>query len=161
MLSKCCCCIPLRTGSLILAVLGILGGFAKFASSAGQWNNIIEGVFFILSYGSLLFGALKYNAKAVLVCLVCTGVLMLLEIVFGIIAFVKPEIFRPELANNCATLDKSILWTFGWTCNEYKWSFLILAAGKSFGSLLVNVYFWICNYSFYKELKKEGGGSSA
>ena len=92
-LSKCCCCVPLRTGSLVIAILGILGGLGLLAFSKGQtsirWPNIVEGIFVLLPYSFLLFGALKYNDKAVLVCVVLTALSIIIGIVFGIIAIVN------------------------------------------------------------------------
>ena len=96
MLSKCCCCIPLRTGSLILAILGILGGIGMFAQSRGEWASIIQGVFYLLAYGSLLYGALKYNEKAVLMSLACTALCIVLGIVICIIAIANIETITPS-----------------------------------------------------------------
>ena len=153
MLSKCCCCVPLRTGSLILAILGILGGIFSFAGSRGEWSSIIQGIFYLLSYGFLLFGAIKYNEKAVLVCLVLTAVSIIMGVVFCIIALANIEMIVPQLANNCAAmideLDK-----LGMTCDQLKSATIGISAGTFIAASLVNVYFWICNYSFYKELKE-------
>ena len=159
MLSKCCCCIPLRTGSIILAILGILGGIGSFAQSRGQWTNIIQGIFLLLAYGSLLYGALKYNEKAVLISLVCIGLSIALGIVICIIAIANIETIVPELANNCAAIIDELHKT-GITCDAWKSYTIGITAGVFITLSLLNVYFWICNYSFYKELKEGGGGSS-
>ena len=144
MLSKCCCCVPLRTGSLVIAIIGILGGLGLLASSKGQWSSIVEGIFFLLPYAFLLFGALKYNDKAVLVCIVLTALSIIMGIVFGIIAIVNIDILIQNL-------DLS---------DSLRFRTIVTTAVKLFIVSLVNIYFWICNYSFYKELK-EGGGEAA
>ena len=158
MLSKCCCCVPLRTGSLILAILGVLGGILSFATSRGDWSSIIQGIFYLLSYGFLLFGAIKYNEKALLVCLVLTAVSIVLGVVFCIIAIANIETIAPQLANNCAAMIDDLN-KLGMTCDQFKSTTIGIVAGIFIGASLVSVYFWICNYSFYKQLKEEGGAS--
>ena len=160
MLSKCCCCVPLRTGSLVIAVLGILGALGILASSKGQWPSIVEGIFFLLPYAFLLFGAIKYNDKAVLVCVVLTALSIIIGIVFGIIAIVKIEIINPLLANDCEAFDYASDFTFFLDCDKEKFKARAITAAYLFVLSLVEVYFWICNFSFYKELKK-GGGEAA
>ena len=159
MLSKCCCCVPLRTGSLILGILGVLGGILSFATSRGDWSSIIQGIFYLLSYGFLLFGAIKYNDKAVLVCLVLTAVSIVLGVVFCIIAIANIETIAPQLANNCAAMIDELN-KLGMTCDQFKSATIGTLAGTYIAASLVNVYFWICNYSFFKELKEGGGGAS-
>ena len=163
MLSKCCCCVPLRTGSIILAVLGILGGVGLFVGSQGFWYNIVLGVVYIIGYPALLFGAIKYNDKAVLVSLVCTAIIIVIGTVFGIIIIASTETLIPELANNCAsTVDVSTNGgngqiDFSGVCDALKnvarITTIVVAAVIFFSSALLNIYFWICIYSFYKELK--------
>ena len=154
MLSKCCCCIPLRTGSIVLAILGLLGGgaiFAQFfAQSGGFWVYIVEGIFYLFAYGALLFGAIKYNEKAVLINLACTALLILLGIVFAIILLVSIEKFLPKFAYECTGIDLKQ----GITCDDQKLATAGMPAGILIGSSLLNGYFWVCNYSFYKQLKE-------
>ena len=162
MLSKCCCCIPLRTGSLIFAIMGIVSGIGTVALYSAhiveQWGAIIQGIFYLLGYGSLLYGALKYNEKAVLLSLVITGLSIALGIIICIIAFANIETFNPLLANDCAGL--AVDGQMYVNCDEVKSVAIGLTAAAAIIGSLINVYFWICNYSFYKELKEGGGGSS-
>ena len=159
MLSKCCCCVPLRTGSIILAILGILGGLGVFVGSQGFWFNIVLGVFYIVGYPALLFGAIKYNHKAVLVSLVCTAIIIAIGIAFGIIVIASIETFVPEFANNCASMvDVSSNGNNGQVdisgvCAVVRYTTMGITATIFFASAVINCYFWICNYSFYKELK--------
>ena len=153
MLAKCCCCVPLRTGSIILAVLGILGGIFQFIG--GQWTGIITGILYLSFGGCLLFGALKYHEKAVLAALAIEGACIVLSIIFGIIVIAAIEVVVPALADDCngSGIGKS-------ACDEAKSSARISAAAGLIVGALINVYFWICNFSFYKELKTGGGGSA-
>merc|ERR1712126_545788 len=83
MLSVCCCCVPLRTGSIILAVLGILQGLGSFGQ--GNWPYIISEIIALAYGGCLLFGAIKYHEKAVLVALIIQGVMLAISALFCII----------------------------------------------------------------------------
>ena len=157
MLSKCCCCVPLRTGSIILAILGLLGGIGTFATSKGFWGSYILGVVYLVAYGALLFGAIKNNDKAVLINLVFTGIIMVLTVILGIIVIASIGIFAPGLENNCAAIA-SWLRQNQITCDQFKGTTIGRAAGIFFVSALINGYFWLCNYSFYKELK--GGNAN-
>ena len=159
MLSKCCCCIDLRTGSLILAILGILGSILTFATSDGDWPLIMQGTFNLLAYSFLLFGALKCNEKAVLACLICTGFAIAWGIIFTIIVFVSIALFKPELDNNCEDIIEQLK-KLGTSCDQLKHITMGIAAGSFIAGSLINIYFWICNYSFYKELKKGRNGIS-
>ena len=147
MVSKCCCCISLRTGSLIMASLGIVIAALQFSAAYQELeapNESIQksqfriyvfsyyisyGSWYLLSNGSLLFGALKYNEKAVLAYLVGAAVSNLWEIVFGIICLLNRNPFQD--------IEEALM----------------------FGFVLIGLVFvvcsWICNLSFYKELKKE------
>ena len=137
MFSKCCCCVPLRTGSIVLAIIGLLYGIVPFTtpewiSMIGfwLWKTYILGALYLFGYAALLFGALKYNDKAVLVNLVCTPIIIVLTTIMGIWLIV--EIVRFEMVG----------------CLEC-WVQLVLLIVSAF----LNGYFWLCNYSFYKELK--------
>ena len=153
MLSKCCCCVPLRTGSLILAVLGILGGFGMMRT--GAWYDILDGVLCLIAYGALLFGAIKYHQGAVLVNLVFSAITIVLGILFVIIALASLETFVPQLRDNCASIPD--LNQTGMTCSQLKSITVGTVAGTYAVGSLLSIYFWFCNYSFYLELKKGGG----
>ena len=158
MLSKCCCCVPLRTGSIVLGVLGLLGGFGNFLQAGGSWAYIILGIFYLIAYGALLFGAIKYNDKAVLVNLVVTAIIIVLGVVFAIIILVDIEVVVPEFANNCAFFAEELGQAITVeTCDQLKALTGGGTAAVYFFAALLNSYFWVCNYSFFKELK---GGSA-
>ena len=131
MLSKCCCCVELRTGSLVLGVLGLLGGVGQFAQGS-FWGNFLLGIFYLIAYGALLFGAIKYNPVAVLVNLICTIIIMVLGVIVAIILLVGSTQFTDSNQSG-AVLSVGIGYLLG---------------------VALNAYFWVCNYSFYKELKQ-------
>ena len=149
MLSKRCCCIPLRIGSIILAVLWISQGIYQLVTSGEQWPNIISGIIVLILSGCLLFGELKYNLKEVLDSLVMEGVLIVIYTIFVIIILVNIESVVPNLANDCEGFRN----ISGSQCDELKSAIVGSTAGIYIGSNLLHVYFWICNCNFYKELK--------
>ena len=161
LLSKCCCCIPLRTGSLILAVLGIIRGFAYFGLFAHfrQWSSIVMAILNLLSYGALLFGAFKYNARAVLICLILTLLAIILGVIFSILSIAYIEILIPELSSHCSEFFQTLVGQFGIvkqeSCRQLKSTLIGTAAGPYIVGSLLNIYFWISNYGFYKELKEQ------
>ena len=111
MLSKCCCCIPLRIGSIILAVLGILQGIYHLVISGEQWSYIIPGILVIILSGCLLIGAFKYHGKEVLVSLVMEGALIVVLII----------IFLVVLANiDSVALQLACFWICNYNFNHIK-----------------------------------------
>ena len=170
MLSKCCCCVSLRVGSIILGVLGLIGGLiymlvgtgvVGFASSDGgggiAWFYIICGLLCLIAYGALLFGAIKYNGNAVRVYLVSSAICIVIGVLFGVIVLASikssdPVTSDPVFADDCASvpLTKS-------ECDMLKAVTIGMKANQLVISTLFGVYFWICIYSFYKELKSGGG----
>ena len=152
MLSKCCCCVPLRTGSIILAILGIIGGIITLVSAGGQWVYIVNAIFNLIAYGALLLGALRSNDRAVLVNLVFTGLAIAMGIVFGIIVIASITTIVPEFHNNCAAMASQIKQQ-NITCDQLKAATTGITAAVLFIGSALNTYFWICNYSFYLELK--------
>ena len=156
MLANCCCCVPLRTGSIILGVFGIVGSIVSLIASDGYWFYIIDSIFYLLAYGALLLGAIKYSQRLVLVNLVLTALVVFIGIVFGIgsIAFLSD--FQPELKNSCATIQDELINT-GMTCDEVRASAIGTTCALFFIASGLDVYFWICTMSFYKQLKTVGG----
>ena len=156
MLANCCCCVPLRTGSIILGVVGILGGIVTLVSSGGHWFYIVDSIFYVIAYGALLLGALKYNQKLVLLNLVLSALGVAMGIIFGIVAICFVTAFVPELKNNCSTIQDQLIRTHI-TCEQFKGATIGTTAAVFFIASGLNMYFWICNMSFYKELKAAGG----
>ena len=82
-LGKCCCCVELRTGAIIIAVLGLIASFGSF-----QHGVVIGIIFFV--YGlvqnlCLLHGAIKYNRTTTLVYLIMEAIFIILLLVNWIV----------------------------------------------------------------------------
>ena len=138
MLSKCCCCISLRTGSVILGVLGLIAAIVTLCYPVLVQNggNLTIGIIYFISHAFLLYGAVTNNYTAVLVYLVFTGIGIILDLIFGILALVSVGILVPGLANDCCYNEVDTL------------ASVFIISG------ILNIYFWICCWSFYKELKE-------
>jgi hypothetical protein len=157
MLSKCCCCIELRTGCIILGVLGILTGFSLITKGPYDSLYIIGAIFYVLrvstEYLPLLFGAIKFNQRALLVSLVAGFLLTVLGVVYLIIvmAIVDIETLAPKLANGCRGVED--FHQLGMSCEDFKSMVKITTASILLAGGALEIYFLLCVYSFYKELK--------
>ena len=60
-LHTCCCCVNLRTGAIVIAILGILGSFGQLHDKEHIYIGIISVVVGVLANLFLLHGAIKYN----------------------------------------------------------------------------------------------------
>ena len=155
MLSKCCCCVPLRTGAIVLGVLGVIGGILYFFNPENI--NIIQGLFGLIAYGVLLFGALKNNQVAVLAHLVLNALQIVVGIVIGILVITTIATMLPQFGDNCARLNlPDHIYTKD-ECDALKSATMGTVASIFFIGSLLNIYFWVCVYSYFKELKSGGG----
>ena len=134
-LDKCCCCVELRVGTIVIAILQIIGGLGNLGAGQG-WNNIIGMIMGVAAGACLLYGAIAYNPTATLVNLIFSMIGIVFCVIIAIIAFASIAAIPKHNPNAGASTGVAI---------GAGVSFLIVAA--------VEVYFWICVYSFYKALK--------
>ena len=133
---KCCCCIELRVGAIIIAVLQIVGAIGYIAKyhQAGDWAPILSSICGILAGVALLLGAIKYWQCATIVNLVY-GMLSIVCYVIAAIMFVMmPTMYSYH--------DAQIAVPFYIAGAIY-----IIVAG-------INLLFWIYVFSFLKGMKK-------
>ena len=164
MLKKCCCCVPLRVGCMVLAVIGLMGAVGVIINGYSNWSNVVYGIFNIVPYAALLLGAIQNNQTAILFYLVLEAIAVILGIVFGVIVVAATSaILTTELDDDCSQHTKFLhinINSNSLDCDEAKASVIGILATTFWITSLVNVYFWACVYSFYKELKS-GGGNTA
>ena len=144
MFKLCCCCVDLRKGCIIIAILGIIVNCGYFGtdlpSSSKEYKLLISGnVIGLIGNLSLLFGAFKSNKIAISLYLVLELIQMVLYFAFSIMMFV--------LYNKVNKTTGSIGISIGT---------LILVEGI-FGLLtvLVWIYLWLCVFSLFLKLKRE------
>ena len=130
MLSKCCCCVELRTGAIVIAVLQILGALGNLWSRIG-WETLVYAAIGVACGLCLLFGAIKNNAIGTLINLILTALGVFWTIMIAGVFFYFS-----------ANADDSNVATY-----------LAIAGVMAMIIGGLNMYFWICVFSFYKELK--------
>ena len=157
-LGKCCCCVDLRTGAIIIAVLGLIASFGSF-----QHGVVIGIIFFV--YGlvqnlCLLHGAIKYNRTTTLVYLIMEAIyiiLLLVSWIMTIVGMASDEVkpcWKEENLNDDTKID------LGWS----EWD--AASCGVIVGVLVaifvvltimmaISIYFWACVYGFFVELKQQ------
>ena len=145
-LNKCCCCVDLRTGAMIIAVLEIIGGFALLGKSPIAWDTIVTCITFVISGACLLFGAIKYNWTATLVNMVFSAVGITLWIIVAVMFFVAAGVGSGQVSSQ----QKNAYWTAS-----------IITGVILIAVVFVKIYFWVCVYSFYRNLKSGNISSSS
>ena len=148
MLTKCCCCVPLRSGSIVLSVLGLMGGVGMMLRGFSDWSNVVSGILHILAYATLMYGCLKNHPTAVLVYLVLDALSIIFMIFIGILCIAAVPFMFPDLPDACVQLKYTTE-----QCDNLKAATIGFAASLFVGIAILNTYFWVCVFSFYKELK--------
>ena len=135
--TKCCGCIPLRMGCLIIAILQIVFSFLWFVHDGVAYSYSVPVCLIGLAEGvCLLIGVLLNNQILVLI----SGILALIRIVVSLIVtvliMVAIGLFASSgAATTVATVSIALLFTF-----------VII-------ELILDIYFLIVVWSFYKELQ--------
>ena len=129
-LKKCCCCVDLRTGAILMAIVEIIGGLGMFGKSQLGWHDVLNNVFAIGAGVCLLFGAIKYHQLATQVYLV----LQMIAIVLTGVGIIYAIVVFAALSGAAVTLIVIPLIIY-----------VIFAS--------VHIYFWVCVFSFYKAMK--------
>ena len=141
LVGKCCCCIDLRTGAIVLAVLGIINSICLLSSGGFGWQDFVLLVLGLSTYGCLLFGAIKNNINATLISVIMEliytvwmVIVLILLIALGTATTVAAGKQTSDAGAVAATLAVPI-------------SVCVFSVG-------LQIYFWICIYSFYQALKE-------
>ena len=135
--TKCCGCIPLRMGCLIIAILQIVLSFLWFVHDGVAYKYSVPVCLIGLAEGvCLLIGVLLNNQILVLI----SGILALIRIVVTLIVtvliMVAIGLFASSgAATTVATVAIALLFTF-----------VII-------ELILDIYFLTVVWSFYKELQ--------
>ena len=148
--NKCCCCVDLRTGAIVIAILQLIGGAGCFGMGASEWQNIMNGVVGLLAGVCLLVGAINYHQTATLVYLVLDMIAIVLAgvamavIIIGGATFTASVSGNPDFQDNQGAQD--VVTAFG--------AIFITIFAIVYGLIaLFYIYFWVCVFSFYKGLK--------
>ena len=134
---KFCGCVDLRVGVIIISIIQTLGGLGFFIYALmdkdGMYWDVLEVYACLLRVGSglsLLYGAIKYSLIATSINLVLSLIAIVFIILTGIMAW--------DQADDC-------------TCSCR--NFPLISGSAFFLVALIEVYFWVCAYSFLKTPK--------
>ena len=136
---KCCCCFELRTGSIIIAILQMVGLLGTLGWNMDRtwgmepiWETAIFCLFVIgVAIGiCLLIGAINFNPSAILVYLILAWIYIILICLLGIYVCVL---------------------SFWGGKGPYT---PVLLLGISIIAMdIIFIYFWVCVYHFYQLTK--------
>ena len=156
MFTRCCCC-SLQTGGITLSVLGIIAGFITLLVGVGEdaYVHIVEGAVCTAIYVMLLGGSIKCSKTIVGAGLVFHGALIVAQFTIVVIALASIEIFFPQYANNCVTDPSCEKWHC-WSCDSRKSGKTARVVSFYLIWAITNIVFWLCYYSFYQEISREG-----
>jgi len=148
---KCCCCVDLRTGAIVIAVLGIVGSLGNLALVI-NWITIIEVILGLLVSFCLLFGAIKENKIAVLIYLILQMIEIILMFAVGIFYLVRGSEWKVASQDAVTQHDKNL---YGAVGTEF-----IIGGVCVILWACLQIYFFICIHSFYKKIE-DGRTTSA
>ena len=129
-LEKCCFCIDLRNGAIVIAILHMVAALGQLGTTAISWITIVDVLLGLIAGAVLLYGAIKYNTVAIIIHLV----LALLEIVFLLATAITSFVAYDVGEDSFHTLA-------------------LVSGGLIFVWAIIEIYFLVCVCSFYQQLK--------
>ena len=135
MLKRCCCCIDLRTGCIIIAILGIItsAGWFTYTEKNDAYYVVLSGsIMGLIGNLSLLFGAIMTNKIAVAIYLILEFVQLMLNFAFSILVFVA----------------------YSATGGSESASNLLVIGIMALIIMMVWIYLWLSAFSFFLEIKR-------
>ena len=135
--TKCCGCVPLRTGCLIIAILQIVFAFLWFVHDGLAYSYSVPVCLIGLAQGvCLLIGVLLNNQILVLISGILALIRIVVSLIIAVLFMVAIGLFASSgAATTVATVAIALLFTF-----------VII-------ELILDIYFLIVVWSFYKELQ--------
>ena len=154
---KCCGCIKLRTGAFIISILQIivvvfLAALHLSTSIPDRDNDYVYKIPQIITLINgttsglcLLYGAIRFNATAILIHIILSVLEKVFMLVIGIVLFVDPSHTRDSRNSKKETT----------MLHELFWFLFIGMPILVIISLWVclGLYFLVCMYRFYKQVK--------
>ena len=139
-LTQCCCCIPLHTGAIVIAILDIVGGL----------TSTFGGIITLISDGDLLLNMISFGAGLILGLLLTAEGVALLFAVFksNQVAMVVHIVLSMVLIVTYTISSVLFLalgihgFSFGYGCFVL---FVIIS--------IIKVYFMLCILGYYELMK--------
>ena len=142
MVLKKICCMEHRNGLMVIALIEVLAGLGSLGLAFFSYYNLV-GTCIPISIGSvstgacIFYGAFKNSTTATFVSLILLAIVFCVVVIGLIIAFI---IFTPAISMYFGAL--------------IYWPFTLLLVGYLVLSIL-KIYFWICVYTFYRQMKSD------
>ena len=138
--TKCCGCIPLRTGCLIIAILSIVFSFTWFFHTAFAYEYSVPVCLIGLASGlCLLIGVILNNQTLVLVGAILDMIGLVTTLLVAVIFLAMAGVF----VSTAATTEVAGLET----------AFIAIFLTCVLIGIILDIYFLVVVWSFYKELK--------
>ena len=156
----------LRTGAIVIAILGILGSFGQLHYKERIYIGIISCVVGVLANLLLLHGAIKYNKTTTLVDLILEAIFIIWYVVGMclVIAALAAKQLKPCWKGNWGfpvvwnTEDPKIV--DGKVQDDGTCAVVVGVLTATLVAIIIGIalgiYFWVCVYSFFADLKKQG-----
>ena len=174
-LTKCCCCVDLRIGAMVMAILQVLGVLGSFGSRGiGGLAMFVSGGLALVAGLCLLYGAIKYEPTATLVYLVWQMLSIIMVTIAAIfLVFVTTNVtdavhhsvnvhnpYGVNIDNPYGGVNvhnplggvNSSNDALGVAATATTIAVVIMAVALAC-YVLISIYFWVCAFSFYKGLK--------
>ena len=148
---KCCFCIDIRKGCLVVATSGILitllSLIVLILANIFDWSfyfKVAGCIIHLGGYGCLLYGARNENRSAITVFLSIEAVNLVYDLMKIIISL---EILGRWIKSQRYSYDEGFNLVIGWVVGN------VLV-------FLITIYFWICAFSYFKYLRNIGADST-
>ena len=152
--NKCCCCVDLRTGCIVIAVLGFIGSLSSFQHGI-VWG-VVGLVASIVAHGCLLYGAIKYHKVTTLVYLVMEMLFIIFYVVLAVLTIV---VLSGGGVASCLDNWDGVS-DDGTGCAVFV-SIAIVVMLVYVALIGLSIYWWVCVFSFYQDLKRNEVASPA
>ena len=139
------CCINLRTSVIAIAIFEIITGLNSFGLILFELYNLV-GTSTLIGVGNfaggscLLYGVMKENSTAIFLSLIILPIVFCVVLISLIISFI---VFAPVIG---MYLDVTIL------AFVIYYPFVLLIMWYLL-IVVLKIYFWLCLFSFYRQLK--------
>lgn len=133
---------------MVIAILNILGGLSMFGVTHLNWSVILGAITSVAAGVGLLYGAIKYQQTPTIIYLIFSMISIVLCGITAIILFIgagEAESAENKLKDKGDVADAKVIKEVGWIMDVVGVVYIIAA--------LLKLYFWLCVFSFLKELK--------
>ena len=147
----CCYCLDLRVGVIAIAVLEIVVAIGCIAYLP-IWYVALSAVCGVMVSGCLLFGAIKYHQTTIKICLILSMIAIVFYGIVGTFLVVASGTSGAGIGCTVADCDEETMTQQTVSTDAVGTAFKTKGAILIIGAL-INVFFWLCVFSFLKELQ--------